>query len=251
MPRKARVVSSTGFLHVIVRGIGRQFLFEDQEDYTFYLQILEKYCQETRVLVCSYCLMENHVHLLIQDPDNNISLFMKKMGVSYSKYFNKKYERVGHLFQDRYLSEPVETIPYLKKVFRYILRNPQKAGICQVQEFQWSSYYAYNNYESFVDTSLLEELIGSWDEYERFISNENDERCMEFETAAQNDKKALEIISMHLRGKSGTALQDYPRPERNAILKKLRAAGLTAPQLERLTGISRGIVYRVCRKTRS
>ena len=104
MPRQARVKSESGYTHLIVRGIGRQVLFEAREDYQFYLAILERYSHETEIQVCAYCLMENHVHLLVCDANARIALMMKKLGVSYSQYFNRKYKRQGHLFQDRYLS---------------------------------------------------------------------------------------------------------------------------------------------------
>ncbi|MBQ3849619.1 MAG: transposase, partial [Clostridia bacterium] len=104
MSRQARRLSETGYFHVIVRGIGKQLLFEHDDDYRYYLMLLERYISQLSVSVCAYCLMENHVHLLLKDSKNELSLFMKKMGVSYSSYFNKKYDRTGHLFQDRFFS---------------------------------------------------------------------------------------------------------------------------------------------------
>ena len=143
MPRHARQMSTSGYMHIITRGIGRQLLFEEPEDYQHYLKALDRYCTETHVNVCAYCLMENHVHLLVYGETEQIILLMKKLGVSYSFYFNRKYDRVGHLFQDRYRSEPVEDDAYLLTVFRYILRNPCKAGICKASEYPWSSYGMY------------------------------------------------------------------------------------------------------------
>ena len=123
MPRRARTMSASNYMHIIVRGIGKQLLFEDDHDYLYYLKKLEIYCLETRVKVCAYCLMDNHVHLLVKGESESIILLMKKIGVSYSWYYNKKYDRVGHLFQDRYRSEPVENEAYFMNVFRYILKN--------------------------------------------------------------------------------------------------------------------------------
>ncbi len=101
MARQARELSDSGFMHVIVRGIGRQLLFEEEENYAFYLDSLERYSRDLQVKVCAYCLMENHVHLLLYDTGKQIPTLVKKLGVRYSWYFNKKYERTGHLFQDR------------------------------------------------------------------------------------------------------------------------------------------------------
>ena len=84
MPRQPRQRSESGYLHLIVRGIGRQALFEEWEDYQFFLSILERFSRETRMIVCAYCLMENHVHLLVRDKGEQAALMMKKLGVSYS-----------------------------------------------------------------------------------------------------------------------------------------------------------------------
>ena len=90
MARQARKLSDSGYMHVIVRGIGRQLLFETAEDHTFYLETLKQYSQAVGVTVCAYCLMENHVHLLMYDPEQRIPTLMKKLGIRYSYYFNRK-----------------------------------------------------------------------------------------------------------------------------------------------------------------
>ena len=182
MPRQPRQRSESGYLHLIVRGIGRQALFEEREDYQFFLSILERFSRETRVIVCAYCLMENHVHLLVRDKGEQAALMMKKLGVSYSRYFNGKYDRQGHLFQDRYMSEPVDDERYLLTVFRYILNNPQKAGICTAAEYEWSSYRLYGRDGGLVDTTVLRALIGSDERYAEFIAAANEDQCLEYET---------------------------------------------------------------------
>ena len=134
MARQARKLSDSGYMHVIVRGIGRQLLFETAEDRTFYLETLKQYSQAVGVTVCAYCLMEDHVHLLMYDPERRIPALMKKLGVRYSYYFNRKYVRIGPVFGDRYRSEAVEDNRYLLSVYRYILREPEKAGIGKASE---------------------------------------------------------------------------------------------------------------------
>ncbi|MBQ7184717.1 MAG: transposase [Clostridia bacterium] len=109
-------------------------LFEAEEDYAYYLDALEKYSRDLHVTVCAYCLMEDHVHLLMYDPEQRIPTLMKKLGVRYSYYFNRKYVRIGPVFGDRYRSEAVEDNRYLLSVYRYILREPEKAGIGKASE---------------------------------------------------------------------------------------------------------------------
>ena len=121
MSRQIRKKSGTGIYHVMLRGINRQDIFEDDEDYLQMTSILrgqsERYDEKGHLIApyCTfyaYCLMSNHLHLLIQERDETVSDIVKRIGVTYAHYFNKKYERSGHLFQDRFRSEPVDNIEY-------------------------------------------------------------------------------------------------------------------------------------------
>ena len=138
MARPIREKSGTGVYHVMLRGINRQDIFEDEEDYRQMTSILrgltDRYDDKGLRLppLCifyAYCLMSNHIHLLIQEREEHISEVVKRIGVTYAHYFNKKYERNGHLFQDRFRSEPVDSIEYFVILLRYIHQNPLKARI--------------------------------------------------------------------------------------------------------------------------
>ena len=244
MASQPRQLSDSGYLHLIIRGIGKQILFETQEDYLFFLSILKRFSQETSVSVLAYCLMENHVHLLVRDDNRNVPLLMKKIGVSYSAFFNKKYERSGHLFQDRYRSEAIEDDGYLLCVFRYILNNPQKAGLGPASAYAWSSWSQYGDENAFADTRLLRELIGDDAQYEAFLTAENDDDCLEYEPPRHDDEWAKEVLRKQLGAESGTVLQRYARADRDAALKELKQKGLTVRQLERLTGLNRGVIQK-------
>ena len=245
MARQARQTSDTGYFHVIVRGIGKQILFEEYSDNKYYLRLLERYSAETNVTVCAYCLMENHVHLLVHDRCDELPLFMKKLGVSYSAYFNKKFERSGHLFQDRYRSEAVNDDSYLLSVFRYILKNPQAAGICPFDQYPWSSFKLYGSRSSFVDTELLCGMLGSFEHYVEYLSEESDDECMEYYSAKLTDERAKQIIREKLGVESGIALQSFDREKRDDSIKMLVKAGLSERQVERLTGINRRIIHSI------
>ena len=245
MPRQARKFSESGYFHAMQRGIGKQLLFEAPDDYQFYLRMLEKYSRETGVAVCAYCLMENHTHLLLHDKEKKISEFMKKIGIRYSYYFNQKYERTGHLFQGRYRSEPVEDEAYLIAVTRYILNNPQKAGICAAKDYQWSSYRCFGDSSSFADMSIIKSLLGDQKAFDAYLEEENDDQCMDFDTGVRHDDKwALRVIHCQLKGQSGTCLQRMDREKRDRELRALKKAGLSIRQLERLTGINRGVIQK-------
>ncbi len=244
MPRHARHMSRSGYMHIITRGINRQLLFEEDQDYHQYLKALERYSSETGVRVCAFCLMENHVHLLVHGESAQVTLLMKKLGVYYSGYFNEKYERVGHLFQDRYISEPVESESYLFTVFRYILRNPEKAGICPASEYRWSSYNLYDRPPEYMELDLFHDRLGNIEQYRSFMEAGSEDICLEYETEPHDDSWAQAILQKELCVRSGTELQRYDRKTRNAALCKLKEKGLTIRQIERLTGINRNIIQR-------
>ena len=246
MPRTARKISSSGFYHVISRGIGKQILFEEDADYSFFLGILKKYWEEEQFDIIAYCLMENHFHLLLK-IDSGLDRVMKKIATSYAFYFNSKYERNGHLFQDRYKSVPVENDSGLLCEVRYIHNNPAKAGICSADRYRWSSWKAYAGEGGLVRTDPVLDLAGGLKGFLAF-SGQEDQEDTEYldvtETRRLPDKAAREIIQEKLGMKSGTEVQRLARANRDAALRKLKEEGLSVRQIERLTGINRGVIQK-------
>ncbi len=243
MPRVARNIYGEGYRHVIVRGIGKQILFEDDNDRRFFLKLLERYSRETNVDICAYCLMDNHVHLLLHDGAVDTALFMKKVGVSYSAYYNIKYERTGHLFQDRYKSENITDDRGYLTVLRYILRNPEKAGFCKTEKYRWSSYGSFGDKKTFLDQSLTWSLFENRSAFRDYVIQENADSCMEPD-GRMDDGCARKMIKDRLGILSGTVLQSYGRAERDKALKELKKTGMSIRQIERLTGINRGVIQR-------
>ena len=113
----------------MLRGINQQVIFEDNEDYVKFIEVLCKYKAVSGYKVFAYCLMTNHIHILLKEENEPIELIIKRVGGSYAYWYNWKYYRKGHLFQDRYRSEPVENDSYFLTVLRYIHQNPVKANI--------------------------------------------------------------------------------------------------------------------------
>ena len=144
MPRRTRIPTGSGVYHIMMRGIEKKNIFIDDEDKKKILNtIIEKRKLEGFKLY-AYCVMDNHLHLVMKEEGETVSQSIKRIGTSYAHYFNKKYSRVGHLFQDRFKSEPIRTDPQLLTAVRYIHRNPVKANIARcVQDYRWSSYSIY------------------------------------------------------------------------------------------------------------
>ncbi len=243
MPRRARTASNSGYYHVVMRGIGKQILFEEKADYLRFLETLERYLSEEPFDVLAYCLMENHVHLLLH-TQFGLERIMKRIAGSYAYYFNSKYERSGHLFQDRFSSEPIDSDSYLLAVVRYIHNNPQKAGICARENYPWSSWQAYMGKAGFVSTRLILEMTNGQERFRVFSAGAEEVECLDIsESKRISDNEALRIIKEELHLTSGTELQSMERRKRDDILKALKTRGLSVRQIERLTGINRGVIY--------
>ncbi len=120
MARKPRIEYEGAFYHVITRGNQRQKIFREDEDYNKYLEILSRYKSQYKYRLYAYVLMNNHVHLLIEIRDNPLSKIQQGINQSYTIYFNKKYNTVGHLFQGRYKAILCDKEAYLLSLIKYI-----------------------------------------------------------------------------------------------------------------------------------
>jgi len=148
MPRIPREYSETGIYHIMVRGNARENVFIDNQDKRKLLKIIFEKKKDELFLLYAYCIMNNHAHFVLKEMKESISNSMKKITTSYAIYFNKKYNRVGHVFQDRFRSEVIKNDSYLLSAIRYVHNNPEKAGIANKEEYPWSSYQFYNSHDS-------------------------------------------------------------------------------------------------------
>ncbi len=150
MARKLRAISPTGVYHVCLRGVNKQRIFEYSEDYDGFYRILHNTMftnnmgmpvDEPNFDLFAYCLMDNHIHMLIGTRKIALGDVIKRIACSYAQFFNLRYKRVGHLFQDRYHSEVCADTMYYYTLLTYIHNNPVKAGICQrPAEYRYSSF---------------------------------------------------------------------------------------------------------------
>ena len=144
LPRKARIWYPGANYHIMCRGNHRHDIYKDDEDRQVYATLLRETKKQYNFHLHSYCLMTNHVHLQIETVDINISIIMKRINLLYAQYFNNKYNFVGHLFQDRFKSELIETDQYHLEIGRYIQLNPVRADMTELPiDYTWSSYRVY------------------------------------------------------------------------------------------------------------
>lgn len=145
MPRNSRNYINTTFFHIMVQGLNKEFIFNKDEDKEQYLKFVNKIKKEVNIVIISYCIMNNHVHILVKtDTIDQLSRFMHKVNTLYAIYYNQKYNRVGYVFRDRYKSQIIYSEKQLYTCINYIHNNPVKAKICKLPcEYEYSSYNEY------------------------------------------------------------------------------------------------------------
>ena len=244
MPRQARRKSESGIYHIMLRGINKQVIFEDEEDNFKFLETLKKYKAISGYKIFAYCLMSNHVHLLLKVEKEDIDLIIKRVASSYVYWYNWKYKRNGHLFQDRFKSEPVENDSYFLTVVRYIHQNPLKAGVCKsIDGYNFSSYNEYVKKADSVDTDFCLGIIDK-EQFLDFNNEYNEDVCLEIEkdNFRLTDDEAREIIFKISKCRTITQFQNLNIDKRDKCLKLLRVNGLSIRQISRLTGIGFNVV---------
>jgi putative transposase len=249
------VKSRSGIYHIMLRGANRQEIFHDDEDCLNFLDLIHKYKLITEMEIYSWCLMSNHVHLLLKEGNEDVSTTMKRIGVIYVSYYNWKYRTTGHLFQDRFKSESIENIRYLLTVVRYIHQNPVKAGMVKlVDEWRWSScrqyYGTHDERRKLLDADYILGMF-SGDNIlarERFIEfNEmvNQDQCLDhhLDKRRLTDEEAREAINNLLNEIEIAQVKSLPGLQRNEILKKTKEIkGLSQRQTARILGVSKTLI---------
>lgn len=155
MPRSLRNYSISKIYHIILKGIDNQDIFYNNQDKNFFLKQLSITKQEFNYQIFAYCLMDNHIHMVIRVDNEFLSKAVQSLSIRYAQYFNKKYKRSGSLFQDRFKSKIIEDKEYFLDVCRYVHRNPENAGIAKTEDYNWSSYKEYLGKEKIIDKRTL------------------------------------------------------------------------------------------------
>jgi len=174
MPRLPRI-EIPGFYHIVNRGVERRKVFYSDEDFEYFLSLLIESCILHNITLHNYCLMDNHYHLLIELKDENLSKFMQNINSSYANYFNRKYQRSGHLWQGRFKSWYVTNEAYLFTLIRYIEYNPIKAKIVKnLQDYKYCSYHQFfKNTPEFLQNSwILKNYKDDINSIKRFFESE-------------------------------------------------------------------------------
>ena len=248
MPRAPRAIAESGFYHVILRGNGRQLIFEDDADRRAFLDLLARRAADAGVSVLAWCLMDNHVHLVLEDPTQSLSGMMQRLSGDYAQRFNRRTGHVGHVFENRFKSCAIESETYLLQAVRYVHDNPDNAGICPACEYPWSSYHKYVGPPEIADTHLVLDMLGGADGFVAYSQPEV-RRSYRFDRRARvPEDEASEVARLALGELPVHEVRALPKAERNRALQELRGMGLSVRQIERLTGVGHGTISRVTQK---
>lgn len=245
--RVARARSESGYYHVVMRGNGRQVLFEDATDRDSFLAMLCEQASCHGVRVIAWCLMANHVHLVLDDADGRLSEMMRALATAYAQRFNCRAGRVGHVFQGRFHSTPIETESYLLAAVRYVHLNPEKAHVCPAEEYPWSSYREYVGMPRISDTSTILELAGGVEGFAAYTRAGDDGGYRPASRARVPDSQMTTLAAEVLGPLPVSDLKTVEKPLRDALLCELRDAGLSVRQIELLSGLGANSITRATR----
>lgn len=239
--------AESGFYHVMLRGNGRQLIFEDDADRREFLSCLDNAIEREGVSLIAWCLMDNHVHLIIDDSHDRLSTVMYRIGMKYAMYFNNRHQREGHLFEGRFKSSPIESDEYLVQAVRYVLNNPVAAGISTLEDYRWSSYAEYCGERGLTNTKPILDMFSSVEDFVSFCREGAPvfDGKLEFDNVPdQLVKEVATNIAIQLGCTDLSKIKALSLKRRGAIVRALRDAGLTVNQISRLIGISSASLYR-------
>jgi len=255
MPRKPRI-ELPGKYHIVNRGVEQRVVFKEPEDYKHFEELLCVYAKSFNITIHNYCLMSNHYHLLLEVKQENLSKFMRQLNMNYSIYFNKKYKRVGHLWQGGFKSWYVTDEAYLYTLMRYIEQNPLKANIVKhPEEYPYSSYHYFLNYKDIPECLKSSQIATNYKDdkeaIEALFTSPVDN------TQLQELKKASSLIEASNRDKS-PKIEDCQKlfenisetKKRNKQIVKAYRQGYSQHMIAKVLGLNQATVQRIIKRTK-
>jgi len=253
MPRRPRI-EIAGYHHIINRGVEQRVIFKEPTDYEYFEELMCFYMKSYGITLHNYCLMPNHYHLLIGTSTDNLSKFMRQLNMNYAIYFNKKYKRVGHLWQGRFKSWYVTDEAYLYTLILYIEQNPLKAKMVKSLED-----YPYSSYHYFLKKEIPECLENAWIAQNHGSDSEAIEAMLNSDidtSVLQELKKASSLIEApnvdkkpDIKKLKKMLLPVKELKERNKQILKAYAQGYSQHMIAKVLGISQPAVYGVIKRS--
>lgn len=256
MPRKARIISPTGIYHITLRSVNQHIIFEEDFDYRKFLFILSDCKKKHEVEIYGYCLMDNHIHILLYSPPDRLAGFFQSLGTRFVHWYNAKYIRSGHLFQERFHSTVIITNTQFLSALLYIHNNPVKANMCRFpSEYRWSSFNTYcGRSDSLVNIAFAQRILGGEKNLLHYFAKKSDSldfsRFDDDHPAINHfitDENAKAIFKSITNLESSSAVVHMEKARRNEYVRKLHQNGLSIKQVARLMDVSVSTVKRLCK----
>lgn len=252
MARQARKISETDFYHVIMRGNNKAYIFDKKRYKQYFFEYLSQVILEELAELVAWCIMDNHVHLVIKCQEEKIGLIFKRINTKYAMYYHRETKTVGHVFESRYKSEVVESDESLLNVIRYVHNNPVKAKMVEEPDlWQWSSYSTYLNRPQNSVMTLTWALFGkSSDQFMKFHQQEDYNEYLEIKEDRDflRETRAQEAIS-EICNKYGIveANEIYQRRDvmREIIELIKKRSHLSGRKIAQLIGVSESTVRKI------
>jgi len=247
MPRQPRV-EHIGFHHLINRGVARGDIFLKDDDFEKFLEILEDAKVRYDFIIHSFCLMNNHYHLLIETKSENLSLIARQINSKYAQYFNREYKRVGPLWQGRFKNSFVYDDSYLLILFKYIEQNPVKAKISMnIGEYRYSSSFCVATFtcKDILDSSLLYESPI----FENLNSEISDEELKKLNKLEKTKyKKEKEVVRLKQNPLDFYFNNKQTIKERNSKIKEAVIDGYKQGEIADFLSLSRTVISKAFSK---
>ena len=253
MSKIHRIFSISNIYHIIIKGTDDNDIFYSNDDRQAFLERLKICTQKYKFQILAYCLMSNHVHLVIKVDKKFLSKSIQSLTIRYASYFNKKYDHKGPFVQNRFKSKNIENLDYFLKVCRYVHRNPEKAGIAKTFNYKWSSYNEYINEEKIINKHILMHYynnnINDFIEYTNTYENIDEiENIADFELDSRiKDEDLVEIILRKFLLNSANEISSFFKDKNNRVeLRKLKNInGLSISQISRVTRVNRASIKKI------
>jgi putative transposase len=248
MPRRARQLAESGIYHVMLRGVNRDAIFLEDEDYGRFLHALGQAREASGCSVLAYCLMTNHAHLVLRTREEPIGTVVKRLGVRYAGWFNRKYGRVGHLFQDRFKSLPVEDDAYFVALLRYVWNNPVEAGLVdRPEDYLWSSSRLLGKDSALVDAAQLRTLLPE-DPLVWLAPTPQLRGAPAVKGKRQPGHSEEEVAGLLHRASGAAGPEEYGKLDawaQQRAIRELRTRSVAYAQIARVTGLSTSSIRRL------
>ena len=186
--RVARKDLNSQFIHVMVQGVNKEYIFKNRDYVESYLNIINENKIKFELTIIAYCVMSNHAYFLIYTKDiEQLGKFMHKVNLLYSNLYNQRENRCGVIFRNRYRAEPIKDMKYLINCIKYIHDNPVKAGMVpKCEDYKYSSYKDYINNEGVTQTEIMKTMFGEKCNYSLQFKSAYEKKFMDIEDENKN-----------------------------------------------------------------